>query len=401
MTRENYGNGSIVERGPDRWMISIALPPDPLTGTRRRSRFTYNGKKRDAQRALREALTKRDTGGTVIAGKETVADRLTSWLSNHTADGALGLRTQERYEGIIRQHLIPELGAVRLQQLTADHISAAKTKWLSGKESTAKRPLSGASVNKIMVVLHEALADAVNTRAIAYNPIDAVKSPSAQSATERRALSADEIVILLKAAGTGRFATPIRFALATGVRQGELLGASWDAFDAEAGTFTVSRSLIYVKGQTSMTTGKTANARRVIELSEGTVAMLRAHRTAQLEHRLKCGALWKENGLIFPSSIGTPWLARLFYRGYRAIVDRAADVELARPALAYPATVTFHSLRHTAASQWIKHGVDIYTVSRRLGHAKPGFTMLVYGHLLPGQQRVAASALDHLLMAEG
>lgn len=53
--------------------------------------------------------------------------------------------------------------------------------------------------------------------------------------------------------------------------------------------------------------------------------------------------------------------------------------------------------RHTTASQWIKAGVDLLTVSRRLGHGSASFTMDVYGHLLSGQQRAAAEALDHLI----
>ncbi len=110
---------------------------------------------------------------------------------------------------------------------------------------------------------------------------------------------------------------------------------------------------------------------------------------AQAEQRLKLGGIWKECGLIFPSRVGTPWLPRPFYRGYRVIVTRAGveDSE----------SVYFHTLRHTAASQWIRLGADIFTVSRRLGHASAAFTMDVYGHLLKGQQRVAAEALDHLL----
>ena len=62
-----------------------------------------------------------------------------------------------------------------------------------------------------------------------------------------------------------------------------------------------------------------------------------------------------------------------------------------------PREVNFHTLRHTAASQWILAGVDLLTVSRRLGHTQASFTMDVYGHMLPGQQYQAAEALDHLL----
>ena len=90
---------------------------------------------------------------------------------------------------------------------------------------------------------------------------------------------------------------------------------------------------------------------------------------------------------MLPAAGGGPQYRRIFYRDYVAIV-KAAGLD---------STVTFHSLRHTAASLWIRAGVDIFTVSRRLGHSKTAFTMDVYAHLLEGQQAAAASALDHLL----
>lgn len=101
------------------------------------------------------------------------------------------------------------------------------------------------------------------------------------------------------------------------------------------------------------------------------------------------GPVWREHGLVFPSSIGTPWLARLLYRGYRDVLDRSGIADLD--------TVNWYTLRHTAATQWLRHGVDVFSVSRRLGHASASFTMDVYAHLLKGQQRQAAEALDYLL----
>jgi site-specific recombinase XerD len=67
------------------------------------------------------------------------------------------------------------------------------------------------------------------------------------------------------------------------------------------------------------------------------------------------------------------------------------------PPSADAASVNWHTLRHSAASQWLRHGADVFSVSRWLGHASASFTMDTYGHLLAGQQRQAAEALDHLL----
>lgn len=104
---------------------------------------------------------------------------------------------------------------------------------------------------------------------------------------------------------------------------------------------------------------------------------------------MRLGPAWSDEGLIFPSSIGTPWIPSNFYRGYRRIVE-ASDIS-------EPETVVWHTLRHTAATQWIRAGVDLHVVSRRLGHASSAFTTDTYGHLYTGMQSQAAGALDHLI----
>ncbi len=182
---------------------------------------------------------------------------------------------------------------------------------------------------------------------------------------------------------------PLRFTVANGLRQGELLGLSWKDVDLEAATVDVRQTLCYVGGKVAFLPPKTDRSRRTVELSEATCYLLASHRLAQTEHRLQLGEVWQDNDLVFPSLIGTPWLPRLFYRGYRPIVDGSG--------ITHPETVNWHTLRHTAASQWLRHGVEVFAVSRRLGHASAAFTMDTYAHLLKGQQRQAAEALDHLL----
>ena len=98
---------------------------------------------------------------------------------------------------------------------------------------------------------------------------------------------------------------------------------------------------------------------------------------------------WDDQNLVFPSTIGKRWHRRIFYRDYKKVVSEST--------LADQDSIKWHTLRHTAASQWIMQGADVFTVSRRLGHSSAAFTMDVYAHLFKGQQKVAAEALDGLL----
>ncbi len=381
MARRDHGSGSIEQRSGGSWQVTVELPREALTGRRRRRRFTVKGSKRDAQRALRDALRERDHGG-VEPTRITVAEWVTRWIERRAEDGAIGPRTAQNYRAIIAHHLSPTIGPVRLQDLRTDHVLAVK--------AAASTVVTPATVRTILGVLRQSLRAAVTAQLMPRNPADAVQSPSPQRATgERRALNEEEIAALLRAAEATEFDAPIRFALATGTRQGELLAATWESTDLETGSFVVRQTLAQLDGGFRMLPPKTRNARRTIALSGATVAMLRRHRAAQNATRLQLGGAWDDWGLVFPSATGEPWNRHNFYSGFRRVLARS-DVNA-------PETTNWHSLRHTAASLWLRAGVDVFTVSRRLGHGSASFTMDTYGHLLRGQQQAAAEALDHLL----
>jgi integrase len=98
---------------------------------------------------------------------------------------------------------------------------------------------------------------------------------------------------------------------------------------------------------------------------------------------------WPEEELVFTSTIGTVWGFRNFLRDYRAV--------LAATNIPNTDSVDWHTLRHTAASQWIPAGTSVFAVARRLGHSSTSTTERVYAHLLPRQDEIAAHALDHLI----
>ena len=381
MGRRDYGGGSIEQRSSGHWRVTVELPREALTGRRRRRRFTVAGNKRDAQRALREALRERDHGG-VEPSRTLVAEWVTRWLAQRVDDQAVGAIAARNYRLIVRKHINPAIGHVRLRDLRPEHV-------LELKEGLSKS-LAPATVGKIMGLLRQSLDAAVRQHLLVHNPASVVPKPSVSAAArERRALDEGEIAALLRLTENTDYDAIIRFALATGARQAELLGATWDSIDLERGSFVVRQTLQHVEGEFLVLPPKTRRSRRTIELSAATVALLRRHRAEQQAARMALGPAWEDRGLVFPGANGGYQHRRTLYGGYRRLLNASG--------IADPGTVNFHSLRHTAASQWIKAGVDLLTVSRRLGHGSAAFTMDVYGHLLSGQQRAAAEALDHLI----
>ena len=113
---------------------------------------------------------------------------------------------------------------------------------------------------------------------------------------------------------------------------------------------------------------------------------LRAHRKRQVEERLAAGPRWREAGLVFTSSVGTPLDARNLTRTFKAILR-----QVGLPAIRY------HDLRHTAATLLLAQGVDPRTIMETLGHSQISLTLNTYTHVVPALQREAAVKMHEIL----
>ena len=192
-----------------------------------------------AQASLASQL---DKGIDVAPDRITVGEFLPRWLALHHSEGHIVDTTRDRYDRIVRKHLVPALGHLRLQELRPDHIAAVKSQWLTGENSTGDKPLANSTVHQHLVVLGAALDQAVRQQLIVRNPLDSVTIPSGKSGLdERRALDDSEIGHLLSAASGGRLFAPVAVLLQTGVREGELLALKWPDVDLEARIVTITR----------------------------------------------------------------------------------------------------------------------------------------------------------------
>jgi integrase len=123
-----------------------------------------------------------------------------------------------------------------------------------------------------------------------------------------RPLSEGEARTFLYAARASgdRFEPLYVLAITTGLRRGELLGLRWDDIDLERGTLRVGRSLVREGGRHTVGETKTRRGRRQINLTPWTVNVLKAHRKRQLEERMRLAETYKDYGLVFSTSVGTP-----------------------------------------------------------------------------------------------
>jgi integrase len=208
------------------------------------------------------------------------------------------------------------------------------------------------------------------------------------ASTEIELLTPAQVQIVLHTL-EGRTIYPILvMALATGMRRGELLALRWKDVNLDGGSVQVEQSLEQTKSGLRFKSPKTKHGRRSITLPPSAVTVLRDHWKAQQERRLTLGmgkAL--DNSLVFATWEGKP----------RSPSSVTKEWSLAIAATKLP-RVTLHSLRHTHASHLIASGMDVLTISRRLGHGSPTITLAVYGHLFPNTDDRAAQIMEAALV---
>ena len=366
--------GSITRRGRKSWRIKYDLPRDE-TGERRIAYATVKGTRKDAEKERRRLLTALDRGVHVDPSARTVADFLASWLAD-VAPGAVGEKSLERYDSLIRLQINPHLGRTQLQRLRPGDVAG----WL---QTLSKTGLAPRTVRHAHGVLRSALAHATAIEVLDRNVATSIRAPKVPRA-EIEILDADQITeVIGKLKGHSIFSIAA-LAIGTGARRGELAALRWGDLDLDAATLRVERALEQTVGRLSVKATKTKAGCRTISLPEFAVLAMRDHRRATLELRLKIGAgTLPDDHPIFGDLDGN-------WPSPQRITGRWCDALAARDL----PKVTFHSLRHSHASALIAAGLDVVAVSRRLGHSNPALTLSVYSHLFVSKDSEAAAAID-------
>ncbi len=383
------GDGTISQRKSDgRWWARITLP----NGKRK----AYYGKTRDdVKKQLTKALHDQQEGLPIVGERQTVAQYLAWWLETSKRP-RLRPRTFERYEALIRLHVIPAIGSVPLARLTPQQLTDLYAKLMApppeqpAKLSRGTRPvLSKRTVQFVHAVIHGALKQAVRLRLIVRNPADVLDPPRPER-HEQRALTPEQARQLLEAARGDRFEAFYVLAVSTGMRLGELLGLRWRDVDVmDTGRLHVRSTLQRVGKQWQFAEPKTAKSRRSITLSSMAVAALREHRNRQRAEIAALGSAWVSYDLVFCGPTGEPLHATNFPRqSFRPLLKRAGLPPM-----------RLHDLRHTCATILLAGNVHPKYVQDLLGHSQIGMTLDTYSHVIQGAQAEVAAHMDAALAA--
>lgn len=376
-TKNARGGGTIRQRPDGRWEGRFTVGRDPGTG-KQVQRSVYGATQKEVRQKLAQITAAVDNGTYQDPNKITVSAWFREWLDTFCKNKVKPL-TLQSYEGLVKNHIIPAIGAMMLQSVKGTHIQRIyNTMTAAG--------LSGKTVKNVSAVLHKAFSVALKQGMIAANPCEWAELPKAKR-HEIAPLTDEDIPHFLEAIDASPMRNAYALCLFAGLREGECLGLSWKQVDFQRGRITVSQQLQKEKtkgGQYYIAPTTKSGKPRTIEPPPIAFEYLRAEKVKQAENRLAAGAAWSNpNDLVFTDGTGKHYAIPTFYKYFKKITASIGRPD-ARP----------HDLRHTAATVAIASGADIKSVQDMLGHATASFTLNVYAHTSEQMMKDTASRMQ-------
>jgi integrase len=306
------------------------------------------------------------------------------------------------------------IGRMRVAEVLKSHVE----EWIDEliiqkRQDDHTRFLDSDTIERAYALLRMAFNMAIAEGMITTNPCKGVELPDPEN-EEIHPMTPDQVIHFLAFLNMLDKSRPHRLiafyyiAIRCGLRLAELIGLRWIDIDLERRELRVVGQL----QQGRRKKGKSKKAHRTVPLAPDVAEVVRTHEQNQNEERALAGNGWNKAGLVFCSENGTALRGSNVWRQFTALQRRAG---LAEPCAVCDASgkqngekcatchgnksialFRTHDMRHTYAALAIGAGVDIYTISRRMGHESIKTTADTYGHLYKGQDD-DATAIARLL----
>lgn len=366
--------GQIIAKGSGKWLVRVYLGEE--AGKRKYHSETVTGTKKLAESTLASIVTSLQSGRFVVPSKLDLNAYLDRWL-REAAQPKLRRATYDSYSWLLQTYVRPYLGSKELCKLRPLDIQTLIN-------TLRDKGLSARTVRYAHSVLRTALNAACRWQLLDRNPCQSVELPR-QTKKEKAVLAPEQINRFIEASQQHPRGIYLVFLLSVGCRPSEALGVQWKDIDWNTGTLVICRTLARPKGGGwCFEPCKTAGSRRQVALPASLTALLREHRTRQLESRLADGAAYENHDLVFATATGQP-LSRynLLHRELKAVL-KAAELE---------ETLTLYSLRHSFASSALNLGQNPKVVAQQLGNS-PTLVLSTYAHATGSMLRQAANCID-------
>ena len=359
------------------WEARFTAGYDPGTGKQIQRSITGKTQKEVAQK-LREITAEIDRGTYVEPCKLTVSEWMEIWRKEFLVN--VKPRTKDSYRSTVKTHIEPSLGVIRLDALD--------TLTIQRFYNRLSQTLCAKTVRNVHGVLHRALQQAVISKLIRDNPTVGCTLPKGEK-KDIHPLTEKQISDLLKAIKGHRFERIILVTLFTGMREGEVLGLTWDCVNLNTGAILINKQLQRERrGSGEYLLVSTKNGKgRLITAAPYVVSILREAKAAQEEWQKACGETWDNSmNLVFTDEIGRHFSAQTVYLHFKKFAAEIGAPE-----------TRFHDLRHSYAVAALRSGADIKSVQGNLGHATASFTLDVYAHFTEDMRQDSADRMERFI----
>lgn len=360
--------------------------------------------------------------GEKITFKEFSEKWMKDYAIRHLEKSTLGL-----YEGLLRDHINPSIGHLKLSKIQPTHINALYNQLLEQRKDGKPGGYAPRTVKHVHVLINSIYSAALKWNVALDNPCSRVDPPKMiRNTDDIKFFTLEQTEHFLQALDMEYF-TPCKahdriddtgkpyhvreyqekhklsqqlklffyMALFLGMRKGELIALEWSDIDFNNHSVSITKSTGIVKKEIITKPPKTKSSIRVVAIPDVVFELLKEYRKEQLKYRLSIGNQWIGDNYIFIQWNGKQMYPSTPYAAFKKIIKRynnaVTDETLKLP------NIPLHGLRHTSATLLISQNVDVKTVSGRLGHAQTSTTMDIYAHSLKKMDEVAAETLNNLL----
>lgn len=381
MSKRNAKGAGMIRQRPDgTWEGRVTIGRDPGTG-KQKQKSIYGKTQQEVRKRMTAAIAAIDQGLYAESPKMTVGQWLDIWLAEYT--GGIKSGTLDSYKTQVKQNIKPAFGAVKLCELKPHQIQK--------HYNSLQQRLCGKSIKNVHGVFHKALQQAYLLGYIPLNPTDRVQLPKVIK-KDIRPLTEKQITDFLNVIKGSEYESILKVDLFTGLRQGEIMGLTWDRIDFSNGTILIDRQMRLERksgGSYLFDTTKTDQIRK-IRPAPTVMAILKERKKEQAQARLAAGNQWQpEEGfenLVFTNQFGRHYCKATLTHNVTKFGERIGVNGL-----------RFHDLRHTYAVSSILAGDDIKTISSNLGHTTIAVTMDIYAHFTDDMRNESARRMDEYM----
>lgn len=387
------GNGSLRERGKGSWELTVSLGKGADGKYNKKTKTVKAKNKTEAKELLRQFIYEVETGEYINLDKVLFKDLIDEWRKKHAS--SLAIRTQQGYESNLKLRVLPYFGHMKASGIKKIHIQNFfdELKKEGVRMDGKKEKLSPSHINNHHTLLGSIFSFATDRGYLKDSPMNGVKKLRVEK-KKMNIYQKSDIAALMTALNDvpDMWKALVTLAIVTGARAGELVGLEWKHINFEKDTILIEQSLTLKKGEGVKVKSTKTERSRMVSIPAVASLMLKDLKHEKNKTKLQAAEMWVrewegiDRDFVFtaPNAFGRPLRPDSVTQWWERFLAKHANLKF----------INFHGLRHTSVSILIDENTPMKAISERVGHAKIGTSMDIYGHLLEEADKRAAASMD-------